>query len=307
MTFSTKVKEEIANILNSPIEARSELSAFLRYTGTLKKHQITLVIENGVIARRIYKYLKGIYNINIKILIRIQNKLRKKQIYMLEINDKVDYILNDLNIIVDQKHVLQESYYLDDNSEKVAFLKGLFLACGSISDPAKSGYHMEFTIKEYKETKFITRLFNEYGIDVKVIKRTNNYMVYLKEAEKISDILRLFGATNSLFYYEDIRIYRDHKNMVNRLNNCEIFNQEKTIKTGLKQMANIDYLKKNDLLSLLDEKTQKIIIYREKYPEMSFAELAETISMETDYKIGKSGVNHHFIKINELVNKAKNK
>lgn len=128
-------------------------------------------------------------------------------------------------------------------------------------------------------------------------------MVYIKNAEVISDILRMFGAINSYFYFEDIRIYRDHKNMVNRLNNCEIANQEKTIATGLKQLEDINYLKDNDLYSLLDETTKIVVDYREKYPESSLKELAEIISLETDYRIGKSGVNHHFIKIRNLVKK----
>ena len=95
--------------------------------------------------------------------------------------------------------------------------------------------------------------------------------------------------------------------MVNRLNNCEIANQDKTINTGLKQIADIEYLKSNDLLSLFDDTTKIVIEYREKYPEVSLKELADIISMETDYTIGKSGVNHHFIKIKNLVKKHKEK
>ena len=117
----------------------------------------------------------------------------------------------------------------------------------------------------------------------------------------------MFQATNSLFYFEDIRIYRDHKNMVNRLNNCEIANQEKTLKAGMKQLENIKFLKENKLYNLLDEKTQLVMEYREKYPEISYQELADVISMETDYKIGKSGINHHFIKVNELINRYQRK
>ncbi len=94
--------------------------------------------------------------------------------------------------------------------------------------------------------------------------------------------------------------------MVNRLNNCEIANQEKTIKTGLQQLENIKYIKDNDLLNLLDERTKIVIDIREKYPESSYSELADIISMETNYKIGKSGINHQFIKIRELVERHKN-
>ena len=113
----------------------------------------------------------------------------------------------------------------------------------------------------------------------------------------------MFNAINSLFYFEDIRIYRDHKNMVNRLNNCEIANQEKTIKAGMNQIDNIKYIEDKELIDLLDERTKDVMKYRKKYPEVSFNELAEIISMETGNKIGKSGINHCFIKIRELVKK----
>ena len=94
--------------------------------------------------------------------------------------------------------------------------------------------------------------------------------------------------------------------MVNRLNNCEIANQEKTISTGLKQLEQINYLKDNDLLDLLDEKARIVAEYRLKYPEVSFTELSNIITMETDYKIGRSGINHNFIKIKNLVERHKN-
>ena len=132
-------------------------------------------------------------------------------------------------------------------------------------------------------------------------------MVYLKQAEEISDFIKLIGAINALFYFEDIRIYRDHKNMVNRLNNCEQANVEKSMKTCNEQIENINYLKENDLESLLDDKTKLIMSYRLKYPETTMNELAEIISLETDINITKSGINHHFRKIKELVTKHKNK
>ena len=116
----------------------------------------------------------------------------------------------------------------------------------------------------------------------------------------------MFQATNSLFYFEDIRIYRDHKNMVNRLNNCELANQEKTISTGLKQIENINYLQDNGLYDLLDENQKIVASMRLKYPEASYQELADIISLETEYKIGKSGINHQFIKLNELVKRHQN-
>ena len=115
----------------------------------------------------------------------------------------------------------------------------------------------------------------------------------------------MFKATSSLFYFEDIRIYKDHKNMVNRLNNCEIANQEKTFRTGQVQLENINYLKMHDLFDLLEENTRIVADARVKYPEVSMQELADIITLENNYKIGKSGVNHHFIKINNLVKRHK--
>ena len=132
-------------------------------------------------------------------------------------------------------------------------------------------------------------------------------MVYVKTSDMISDFLKMIGAINSLFYFEDIRIYRDHKNMVNRLNNCEIANQEKTISTGLKQLEEIEYLKKHDLIDLLDEKIKEVIKYRQMYPESSFQELAYIISIENSKVISKSAINHYFIKVRKLVEQHKQK
>ena len=117
----------------------------------------------------------------------------------------------------------------------------------------------------------------------------------------------MFRAINSLFEFEDTRIYRDHKNMVNRLNNCELANQEKTIKSGLSQLEDIHFLEENNLIPLMDEKMQLVITYRKKYPEVSYQELAQIISLETDYKVGKSGINHHFRKLKQIKESFLNK
>ncbi len=301
MTYTTSIKEEIAHTSFSPIESICELAAFIRYDAKISKKKIELTIENGAVARRIYKLLKISFNINAKIIYRTQRKFRTRNIYILEITQNVDSILEKLNIIKEGKKTLPEEYFLASKEEKVAFLKGLFLSSGSINDPKNSGYHLEFVVNIKRDAEYITKLLSEFSIIAKILKRGNHYMIYIKSAEMISDLLKLFGAINSLFYFEDIRIYRDHKNMVNRLNNCEIANQEKIIKTGLKQISEIQYLKDNNLLDLLDERTKEIIEYRQKYPEVSYQELAEIITSETSKPIGKSGINHYFIKIKKLI------
>lgn len=306
MTYTTRVKEEIVKSDINDAEKICELSGFIRYAATIKDN-ISITLENASVTRRIYKHIKEIFNIQPKITIRNQKRFRIKQIYILEINEKVEYILKYLNVSENRKKILPTEYFLTNKEEKVAYLQGVFLATGTINDPASSGYHLEIVTDMNREAIYITNLFKDIGITAKHIKRNSKYMVYIKNAEVISEIIRMFKATTSYFYFEDIRIYRDHKNMVNRLNNCEIANQEKTINTGLKQLEDIKYLKDNDLYSLLDDTTKIVLDYREKYPETSLKELADIISMETDYTIGKSGVNHHFIKVRNLIKKHKEK
>ena len=307
MTFTTRLKEEITKNDIDQIESLVELSAFITFAGQIKKNKITLVMENASVARRIYKDIKSNFGINVRITVRNQKRFRVKQIYILDITEKVDHVLETLNIIKNNRKNLPEEYFLSTQEEKVAFLKGAFLACGSINDPSTAGYHLEFTSPMKKEGTYLANIMKEFNIQAKVLKRNNHYMTYIKSAEMISDMIRLLGATNSFFYFEDIRIYRDHKNMVNRLNNCEIANQEKILKTGMKQLDDIRYLKEHDLDGLLDENVQEAVKYREAYPETSLQELADIISTETGRQIGKSGINHYFIKVKKLVEKHKEK
>ncbi len=305
MSFTTSLKEEITKTEISKMESLIELASFIRFSSQIKKDRIVLTMENASVARRIYKDLKYNFGINIKIIIRIQKRFRVKQIYILEISEKFNFILESLNITKNGKKTLPEDYFLENKEEKISFLRGAFLATGSINDPATSGYHLEFSSSVKKDCLYINDILKEFNINSKVIKRNNHYMTYVKSSENISDIIKMFNATNSLFYFEDIRIYRDHKNMINRLNNCEIANQEKILKTGMKQLEDIKYLKEHDLLGLLDENTIEAVKYREMYPETSLAELADIISKETGHNIGKSGVNHYFIKVKKLVERHK--
>ena len=307
MSFTTSMKEEITKKDINKIESLNELSAFIRFSSQIKKNRIILTMENASVARRIFKDIKNNFNINIKITVRIQKRFRIKQIYILEINDKIDTVLEALNIIHNGKSILPNEALLDTEEEKISFLRGAFLATGSINNPSTSGYHLEFSSQLKKDCLYISSLLKDFNIVSKTIKRNNKYMTYIKSSEMISDLIKMFGATNSLFYFEDIRIYRDHKNMVNRLNNCEVANQEKVLKTGLKQLEDIKYLKENDLLGLLEENVREAIKYREAYPETSLTELADIISQETGRKIGKSGVNHYFIKVKKLVENHKNR
>ncbi len=305
MTFSTKLKDEICSMSINRLEIVSELSAIIRFDATIQAERIVLTFENGSVARRVFRDIKSLFNIVPHIIIRNQKRLRTKQIYILEIKESAVEILNSLNIWKNGSYLEMLREALSTPEEMASFVRGAFLVVGSLSDPSMSGYHLEYVISRRQDAIFLNELLHEMKFESKILERNNKFMVYLKSAEEISDMIRLFQAPQSLFYFEDIRIYRDHKNMVNRLNNCELANQEKTTSTGLRQLADIAYLKENDLEGLLDEKVQLVMEYRLKYPESSFQELADIITLETDYKIGKSGINHHFIKIKKLVEQHK--
>lgn len=298
-SFTTQIKDEVTKIETLKPESFAEVCAYIKYNGNIKDDKLTLYIENASVARRMFNLLKRLYKINIKLTIRTQKRFAVKTMYILDVVEKVDEIINDVNLCVKQIRDYSET-------ERASFIKGIFLANGSINDPSKSKYHLELLISDESLAKLANELLLSLNFYSKILKRDKGYMVYIKASEEISDFIKMLGAINALFYYEDIRIYRDHKNMVNRLNNCEQANVEKSLKTCNEQIANIEYLKENDLLSLLDEKTGIVIEYRTKYPETTMSELAEIISLETEYKITKSGINHHFRKIKELVRKHQN-
>lgn len=307
MSFTTTIKEEISRIDNTRSESISELSGFLRNNGSCTDTTIDLLTENATVAKRIYKLIKDIYDVTCEIENRKSVNFSKNNLYLIMINDKVDFILKDLSVIDDYGNILEEpsNYMLGSEEEIRAYLRGAFLSKGSINDPKTARYHLEFLIEEKKEANIISKLLNEFDLNSKVLSREKGYMVYIKEAEKIGDFLRIIQASQAVLYYEDIRIYRDHKNMTNRLNNMEQANMDKVVETATKQIEDIEYLKESIGLDLLDDKTKEAIEYRLKYPESSLLELSEIISYETGKPITKSGLNHRFRKIRELVNKMK--
>jgi len=289
MTFTTTIKDEITKIIDNRLESIISLSAYIKFNGTITEEDITIFAQNASVTRWIFSLIKSIYNINIKLTTRTIKRFKTKNLYILELKDKLETIKGDIDDTFN--NILSAS-----DEEKIAFLKGMFLACGSINDPKKNLYHLEFLVKEEKDANIINEILLSLSFKSKILKREREYMVYIKVSENIADFIKYLGASNALFYFEDIRIYKDHTNMVNRLNNCEQANVEKSMKSSEKILKNIEYLEKYDLIILVDDRTKEIIEYKKKYPETSMAELAEIISIETDKKISKSGINHHIEK-----------
>ena len=300
MSFTTTVKNELVTVSRMKTETISELSAILRNSSEVKTN-IVISTESALLARFIYKSIKDLYKIDIKITVRKGYNFHKNYIYLLEIKQDIKLILNDLSFT---KEIPADFLYADDDLAR-AYLRGVFLSSGSINDPKTSRYHLELVMDEESYASFINSRLLKYQLNSKIIKRDNKYMVYIKEAEKISDFLRVIKASNAVMYYENIRIYRDKKNMTNRLNNCEQANVDKVIITADKQLKAIEYLKKIDLFDLLDDKLKEAALYRVKYPDVSLLELSEIISLETENVITKSGLYHRLKKIEKQAEKLR--
>ena len=306
MSFSTDIKNEVTRLDSTREELISELSAIVRNSAVIS-NSIVITIENNSVARRIFKLFKNVYDIMPIITVR-KKYFNNGLSYILEIKNKNKQILDDLSIYSDgtYKSIPHEYIYSDDDLVR-AYLRGIFLSSGSINDPKTSKYHLELLVDTLEYAEFISKLLNDNGLNSRVISREKKYMVYIKEAEKISDFLRIIKAYNAVMYYEDIRIYRDHKNMTNRLNNCEQANMDKIFFTASNQIKDIEKLKEYDMMDLIDEKLKIVIDYRVRYPELSLAELSEVISRETGNNISKSGLNHRFRKIKEMISNIENK
>ena len=303
MSFTSIVKNELSKLELEKIEAITELSAILKNNALIDENYIKVTTENSSVARHIFNVLKDIYKISPKITVRRGYNYNKNYIYILEIKEKKDLIIKDLSLDSN----IPNSYILDDDNLTRIYLRGVFIASGSVNDPKKSRYHLEFMVETKEYAEFIKEKLNIYFLNSKVIKRDNKYMIYIKEAEKIGDFLRMINAISALLYFEDIRIYRDHKNMTNRLNNCEQANVDKIIETANNQVRDIELIESIGGMDLLDDKVKIAAIYRIKYKEASLVELSEIISMETGIPITKSGLHHRFTKIKELANRIRDK
>lgn len=312
MSYTTKIKEEIASIENTKSEMIAELAGFIRNNGTVTKDKIVLTTENKKTVERIKTFIKTVYNVDLKIETKDNTNFSKKELVVMNITTNISNVLKDVGYTDSNGEFLltPPTYIVGANEEIRAYLRGVFLCCGSINDPKTSRYHMELLISEPEEAVFVQKLLNIFDLNAKILNRDKGYMIYLKEAEKISDYIKILGANNAIMYFENVRIYREQKNKTNRLNNCEQANIDKVVATATSQLEQIRIIEETSSVDLLDDKTKETLEYRKKYPEASFKELSEIISLETGKPITKSGLNHRLRKIKELaerLSKQKNK
>ncbi len=312
MTFSASVKNEIAKIKTDNLCCqKGELSALIKMTGTIQIGNnigIRLTTENAAIARRIFKLLKLNYGIHTKVVMTKNRQLKKKYSYTLLIGpeDSSDRLLLSLGILASKTGIKINQRIpkniIKNACCKKAYLRGVFLGGGSISDPEKT-YHLEIVTNNSTYAEEIKGLINSYGLNAKVVNRKNSYVVYLKEGENIVDFLNIIGAHNALFKLENIRIFKEMRNNVNRLVNCETANLSKTVNAAMRQIRNITYIKENIGLNKLPKNLRDIAELRLLHQSASLAELGEMMNPP----VGKSGINHRLRKLDRIADDLRNK
>ncbi|MDP4084055.1 MAG: DNA-binding protein WhiA [Bacillota bacterium] len=308
MSFASETKKELTNLEIRPCCLRSELSALIRMNGSLSFSNRKLIVdiqtENAAIARRIYTLIKKSYDIQVELLVRKKMRLKKNNVYIVRLSEQAKGILEDLKILGEGFTFIHDisKDLIKKKCCKRSYLRGAFLAGGSVNNPETSSYHLEIFSLYKEHNAALCEVMNMFGLNSKTLERKKGYITYLKEAEKITEFLTIVGAHNALLRFEDVRIVRDMRNSVNRLVNCETANLNKTIGASLRQVENIRFIDQTVGLHILPDKLREIAELRMNYQEITLKELGEMVS---GGNISKSGINHRLRKIDEIAEKLR--
>lgn len=309
MSFASETKKELTNLDVKDCCSKAELSALIRMNGSLSFSNRKLILdiqtENAAIARRIYTLLKKKYDVTVELLVRKKMRLKKNNVYIVRLVERAKSILEDLKILSEQfvfeRNISEE--LVKKRCCKRSYMRGAFLAGGSVNNPETSSYHLEIFSLYKEHNDALCELLNQFQLNSKTLERKKGYITYLKEAEKITEFLSVVGAHNSLLRFEDVRIVRDMRNSVNRLVNCETANLNKTIGASLRQVENIQFIDEKIGLDALPDKLQEIAKLRIDYQEVTLKELGEMVESG---KISKSGINHRLRKLDQIAEQLRN-
>jgi DNA-binding protein WhiA len=308
MSFASETKKELTNLEVKDCCGSAELSALIQMNGSLsftnKKLAVDVQTENAAIARRIYTLIKRFYPVTVELLVRKKMRLKKNNVYIVRLVDHARRILEDLGIIGEGFEFVTEicPKLIMKKCCKRSYLRGAFLAGGSVNNPETSSYHLEIFSLYKEHSEALCELMNSFDLNAKTLERKKGYMTYLKEAEKITDFLIIIGANNAMLKFEDIRILRDMRNSVNRLVNCETANLNKTIGASVRQVENIKYIQGTVGLDVLPEKLREIAELRVAHKDVTLKELGEMVSSGP---ISKSGINHRLRKVDAIAEKIR--
>ncbi len=309
VSYASDVKKELTSLPVHPEHAKAELAAFLRMNGVLSLHDhqfsLDITTENPAIARRIFSLIKTAYGIEPLLIVSKKMKLKKNYQYLVRLQKQVHEILTDLEIFDGNNGLITgiPEKIMSSEQRAMSYLRGAFLASGSVNNPETSRYHLEiYSLYENHNQDLLKLMNNFFYLNAKETRRRSGYIVYLKEAEKIGDFLHVVGAVNAMLAFEDLRIMRDMRNSVNRLVNCDTANLKKTANAAAKQVEDIQLIEEKFGLENLPEKLTVLARFRLTHPELSLKEVAAQVP---DGPISKSGVNHRFQKIREIAKQLK--
>ena len=295
MSFSLEVKQELSKInsLADKNNVKCELMGYLVISNTsVQKNKVRVSTESQYNINRFSKLLNNLGFVNYDIKIQ-----RNMYSIFINKNDIQELIRAEENINIANEIL---SYFLKSEILEKAFIRGTFLGSGTINNPEKK-YHLEIFLKNLETAKYIIEILRKYSIDFKILERSKKYAIYTKEGEEISKFLALMGASASVLKFEEIRVYRDIKNNINRKVNCETANLNKIVNSSVKQINDIKYIKERGKFNELSEQLKEIAIVRIENPDMSLEELGKLLKKP----IGKSGVNHRLRKIQKIVEELK--
>lgn len=308
MSFSSEVKDELSRQI---VEARhcqiAEVAAIISLCGRIlisakDTYGIKIHTENIAVARKYFQLIKKIFQVHVEVSVRQNVYLKKGKTYTISISDHEDAlrILQAAKLIQDDGEIL-ENLSITDNLViqqpccKRAFIRGAFLATGSISDPEKS-YHFEIVCATLEKAEQLKDIICFFHIDAKIIQRKKYFVVYIKEGAQIVEILNVMEAHVALMNLENIRILKEMRNTVNRKVNCEAANINKTVFAAVKQMEDIKFIKNTIGFEKLAKGLQEIALLRLEHPEATLKELGAMLNPP----VGKSGVNHRLRKLSEI-------
>lgn len=306
MSFSTTTKEELARLeIKKSCCQLAELASLIRMDGTLQistnqQYSLNVITENASVARRIYNLTKLLLKLPVDIVVRRKLRLKKNNSYLVKIYPQGISDLEKLGLFNQDGEIQSgiEKNLIKKKCDQKAYLRGAFLAGGSISNP-EGNYHLEIISNDEILAGDISQLLNHFKLKAKLSTRKNFHVVYLKESDHIFEFLALIGAHQAVFEFENIRILKGMRNQVNRIVNCETANLNKTVDAAVRQLENIRLIEKTIGLKALPENLQEIAGLRLEFPDSSLKELGELLHP----KVGKSGVNHRLRKIDEIAEK----
>lgn len=308
MSFSIKVKNELANHISNATHCRiAELAALISMCGSVmidenNNYKIRIKTETQPTAEKIKKLLWKTFKVDVDISTRENAYSKVGRTYTLLVGDHQQALkILQATKLINENNEIGENFSITNNIVimkdccKRAFIRGAFMAAGSISDPNKS-YHFEIKCNSEKKAKQLIELLENYNIDGKMVARKGGYVVYIKEGEGIVDVLNVMEAHVSLMEMENVRILKGMSNYYNRQVYCETANIKKTVATSVRQIDDIDFIIQNKGIDYLPEKLQDIAWVRKENPDASLQELGEML----DPPLGKSGVNHRLRKICQI-------